>query len=102
MRMVKRILAVLSVSNRIPYRVIAKTLKVSEEAIRLWVNALLLKGIEGLISNKGSGRPPKLAKTQKKELANFITQGPAEAGFHADCNVIKGLWMKSSDSCKFR
>jgi len=66
LRLVKRILAVLSISDGIPYRVIAKTHKVSEEDIRLWVNALLLKGIEGLISNKGPGRPPRLTKTQKK------------------------------------
>ena len=52
---------------------IAKTLKVSEEAIRLWVNALLLKGVEDLISNKGPGRPPKLTKTQKEELRVLAT-----------------------------
>jgi len=85
MRMAKRILAVLSVSDGIPYRMTAKTLKVSEESIRLWVNALLLKGVEGLMSKKGPGRPPKLTKAQKKELANLITQGPAKAGFPGAC-----------------
>ena len=85
MRMVKRILAVLSVSEGTPYRVITKTLKVSEESIRLWVNALLLKGVDGLTPKKGPGRPPKLSKTQKRKLADLITQGPARAGFPGAC-----------------
>jgi transposase len=84
-RMVKRILAVLAVSDGILYSVIATTLKVSEESIRLWVNALLLKGVRGLKSKKGPGRPPKLTKTQRKQLDKLITEGPTKAGFSGAC-----------------
>ena len=55
--MVKRILAGLAVSDGILYSVIATTLKVSEESIRLWVNALLLKGVKGLKSKKAWEAP---------------------------------------------
>ena len=72
----KRILAVLAVSDETPYSVIAATLKVSKEAIRLWVNSFLLKGLESLKSKKPSGRPPKLTKTQKNELESLIIEGP--------------------------
>jgi transposase len=65
--------------------VIATNLKVNEESIRLWVNALLLKGVEGLKSRKGPGRPTKLTKTQRKELDKLITKGPAKAGFPGAC-----------------
>ena len=83
--MAKRILAVLAVSDRTPYSIIATTLKVSKESIRLWVNTLLLKGVEGLKSKKSSGRPSKLTKTQRKELESLIIQGPAKVGFPGAC-----------------
>ena len=65
--MIKRILAVLAVSEGTTYSMIATTLKVSKESIRLWTNTLLLKGLDGLKSKKASGRPSKLTKTQRKE-----------------------------------
>jgi len=85
LRTVKRILAVLAVSDGILYSVIATNLKVSEESIRLWVKALLLKGVGGLKSNKSPGRPSKLTKTQRKELDKLIAEGPAKAGFPGAC-----------------
>lgn len=83
--MVKRILAVLAVSDGIRYSTIATNLKVTEESIRLWINTLLFKGLQGLKSRNSSGRPPKLTKTQRKELAKLITEGPTHAGFPGAC-----------------
>ncbi|EFK11523.1 conserved hypothetical protein, partial [delta proteobacterium NaphS2] len=83
--MCKKILAILAVSDGTPYSVIAVTLKVSKEAIRLWVNTLLFKGVESLRSKKPSGRPSKLTKTQKKELESLIIEGPTKAGFPGAC-----------------
>ena len=83
--MCKRILAILAVSDRTPYPIVAATLKVSKEAIRLWVNTLLYKGVESLKSKKPSGRPSKLTKTQKKELESLIIEGPTKAGFPGAC-----------------
>lgn len=84
-RMVKRILAILAVADGIPYSVIAANFQVSEESIRLWVKALLLNGVAGLKSKKAPGRPSKLTKSQKKELAKIITNGPETAGFPGAC-----------------
>jgi len=83
--MCKRILAILAVSDRTPYPIVAATLKVSKEAIRLWVNTLLFKGVESLKSKKPSGRPSKLTKTQKKDLESLIIEGPTKAGFPGAC-----------------
>ena len=84
--MIKRILAILSVTDGTPYSLIAEIIQVNEESIRLWVNIVLLKGIDGLKSKKGSaGRPPKLTKTQRKELDKLITEGPVKAGFSGAC-----------------
>ena len=46
--MAKRIMAILAVADGILYSVIAAMLKVSEESIRLWVKAFLLRGVEDL------------------------------------------------------
>lgn len=83
--MIKRILALMAVSDGILYSVIAANLKVTEESIRLWVNAVLLKGLNGLKSKKSPGRPSKLTKTERKKLAKLITEGPAKAGFPGAC-----------------
>jgi transposase len=51
----------------------------------LWVKNFLLRGVDGLKTKKYSGRPPKLTKTQKKELDQIITEGPVKAGFPGAC-----------------
>ncbi len=83
--MAKRIMAVIGVADGTLYSIIAATLNVSEESIRLWVNAFLLKGVDGLKSKKPPGKPPKLTKTQRKELDKLITKGPEKAGFPGAC-----------------
>jgi transposase len=86
LRLFKRIQAILAVFDGNSYSVIAALLQVSEESIRLWVNAVLLRGVECLKPNKGPvGRPPKLTKTQRKELDKLITEGPTKAGFSGAC-----------------
>jgi transposase len=84
-RMIKRLLCILAVADGKPYLEIAQTLRVTQESIRLWVNKALLKGIDSLKSKKSAGRPPKLTKTQRKELDKLITEGPAKAGFPGAC-----------------
>ena len=46
LRSAKRIMAVLAVIDGTLYSTIAATLKISEESIRLWVKAFLLKGVK--------------------------------------------------------
>jgi transposase len=80
-----RIMVILAVLDGVRYTQIAFILKVGEESIRLWVNAFLLRGVDGLKSRKAPGRPSKLTKTQRKELDKIITEGPAKAGFPGAC-----------------
>jgi len=85
LRMAKRIMAMLAVADGAPYSVIATTLKVSEESIRLWINAFLLKGVKSFYYKKPAGRPSKLTKTQRKKLDKLISQGPQKSGFPGAC-----------------
>ena len=82
---VNRILSILAIAEGICQDQVADTLQVSVESIRLWLRAFLLHGVQGIATKKSSGRPPKLTKTQKRELAAIIDKGPAEAGFLSNC-----------------
>jgi len=84
-RALKRILAILLLCKGVSKKEIASILKVSVEAVRLWLCAFMLRGVQALETKKPPGKPSRLTKSQKKELANIIDQGPAKAGFTGNC-----------------
>lgn len=84
-RLLKRILAILSIADGLCKEDIAKTLQVSVESVRLWFRGFLLDGVRSMETKNPPGRPPKLTKTQKRELAKILERGPAEAGFLSNC-----------------
>lgn len=83
--LVKRILAILSFCEGLSKEDIASLLRVSVEAVRLWLQDFLLKGVRALDAKKPPGRPPKLTKSQKRQLAQIIDKGPSKAGFIGNC-----------------
>jgi len=51
-----------------------------------WLTELMQKGVSSLVSHRSrSGCKPKLTKTQKKELGEWIDAGPQAAGFETGC-----------------
>lgn len=64
---------------------VADILQISAQAVRNWLKSYLLKGIRGLNNGKSPGRPPKLTKKQRKELAKLIKAGPEASGFPGAC-----------------
>jgi len=84
-RWVKRILAILSLADGQSDQMVAIMLKVSPESIRLWLKAVLTEGISGISPTKSPGRPAKLTKSQRKELAKMIEIAPQKSGFHGGC-----------------
>lgn len=84
-RTTKRLLAVLAVAEGGDISEVARTLKVSGEAVRSWIKGLLLNGVKGLVGKRPPGRPPRLTKSQRRELGRLIENGPAKAGFTANC-----------------
>ena len=81
----KRVQAILMILEKINFKTISKSLGVSEETIRMWLRAFLLKGINFLKIRKSPGRPPKLTKGQKKQLSKIIEEGPEKFGFMGGC-----------------
>lgn len=85
---VNRILAVLAFGEGeyTDFPVIGKLFRVSGEAVRQWVSKYMLSGVEGLLARKRApGRPPRLNKTHRRELARLIEDGPQRAGFPGGC-----------------
>ena len=85
-REAKRVMAILALGDKRDIDATALSiLQVTVEAIRGWVKNFLLYGLQGLASKKSPGRPPKLTKSQKEELAQLIEDGPKESGFVGNC-----------------
>jgi transposase len=80
-----RILIVLAVADDFSFDAIANILRIFAETVRLRVNNFIMKGLEGLSVKKQTGRPPKLTKSQKKQLSQAIIDGPEKAGHPGAC-----------------
>jgi len=85
LRLVKRIHALLYIIKGETVAKVAEMMNLSEQSIRNYVKALILKGLDSLVYKRPSGRPPKLTKTQRKELAELIDAGPEKAGYDCGC-----------------
>lgn len=81
----KRLMAILALGDKQDINATASILHVTVEAIRGWVKNFLLYGLQGLASKRSPGRPSKLTKSQKKELAQLIEDGPGKSGFIGNC-----------------
>jgi len=80
-----RVLTILAFDEGMLVSDIARTLRVSREAVRGWLKKYLLAGVRGLRAKKSPGRPPKLTKSERRELCRMIDAGPAQAGLPGNC-----------------
>ncbi len=77
LRLVKRIHALLYRFDGRSVVEVAQILDLSTQSVRNYVQAFILKGVDSLVYRK----PPRLTKTQKKELCALIDAGPEAAGY---------------------
>ena len=80
-----RVLSILTLAEGMAMSEAARVLKVSREAVRGWFKRYLLQGVSGLRTRKSPGRRRKLTKSQRRELCQFIDEGPAKAGLTGNC-----------------
>lgn len=85
LQLIKRIHALLYIAEGKAVPEVATILGLSEQSVRNYVKSFILKGLASLIYRRPPGRPPKLTKTQRKELAELIEQGPEKAGYDRGC-----------------
>lgn len=85
LRLLKRIHALLYVSEGKAVTEIMAILQLSQQSVYNYLKAFLLHGLDSLHYRRPSGRPPKLTKSQKQELCALIDQGPEAAGYDCGC-----------------
>jgi transposase len=82
---VKRILSILMLNKGNRMAEVSDILQVSTESIRQWLKKYLIEGLRGLRSGSSPGRSSKLNKSQRRELARAIIDGPEKQGFTSSC-----------------
>ena len=85
LRLVKRIHALLALAESMAVSEVADMLALGEQTVRDYRNHFLWKGMASLAYKRPPGRPSKLTKTQRQELAKLITTGPQAAGYTSGC-----------------
>ncbi len=85
LRLLKRIHALLYVSEGKAASEIMATLQLNQQSVYNYVKALILHGLNSLDYWRPSSHPPKLTQSQKQELCAIIDQDPETAGHDCGC-----------------
>jgi transposase len=85
LKLVRRIHALLALAEDLSISETAKMLNLGEQTVRDYRHTFLLKGTASLQYKRPPGRPSKLTKSQRRELAELITAGPQAAGYTSGC-----------------
>lgn len=85
LRTSKFALAVLAVAHYAATEQVALVLQLSVAQVEHYAHQFLCYGVAGVAFKPAPGRPPKLTKTQKRQLSQFIEDGPAQCGFDGNC-----------------
>lgn len=85
MRLTKRILVILDVLDGISWEEAAQRLALDLRTVEEYVIQFILHGMASLTYKRPPGRPPKLTKSQRKELCELIDAGPEAAGYQCGC-----------------
>jgi len=85
LRLVKRIHALLALAEAMSVQDVATMLGIGEQTVRDYRNLFLLKQLASLTYKRPPGRPSKLTKAQRRELADVLKAGPQAAGYTSGC-----------------
>ena len=68
---------------------VARALSASVSSVFRWFQTYQEKGSRGLRPQPTPGRPPKLSKSQKSQLAKVLLKGPLAVGYRTDLWTLK-------------
>jgi len=85
LKLVKRIHALLDLAQGQSVHDVAERLALGEQTVRDYRNQFLFKGMASLVYKSPPGRPSKLTKTQRKQLAEWIKVSPQDSGYTSGC-----------------
>lgn len=84
-RAVRRLSVLLMIGNRIALETILSVWNVSQQTVYNWLNDFLVYRWDSLEYRKAPGRPPRLTKSQKRDLSKWIEDGPEACGYPTGC-----------------
>ena len=85
-RLVRRITVLLDLLvHHVPMAVLCERWGLSLSCLSNWQKALLLRGMDSVVSSHGGGRRPQLTPRQKQRLVELIETGPLVVGFETAC-----------------
>jgi transposase len=73
------------IGERMTLALILTTWNVCQQTVYNWLNAFLSERWDSLQYGKAPGRPPRLTKTQKRQLYDLVKAGPEAAGYATGC-----------------
>jgi transposase len=85
LKLVKRLHALLALAQGQSVREVAEMLSLGEQTVRDYRNQYLFKGMASLVYEAPPGRPSKLTKTQRQQLAEWLKANPQDSGYTAGC-----------------
>jgi transposase len=85
LRAVRRLSVLIMVGSRMVLELILSTWNVSQQTVYNWLNEFVTDGLDSLKYQKASGRPSRLTKSQKRDLAKWIEEGPEVSGYMSGC-----------------
>jgi transposase len=85
LRVVKRIHVLLALAEEMSVQEVAAMVGLGEQTVRDYRNCFLLRRMASLTYKRPPGRPRKLTKVQRRELAELIEAGPQAAGYTSGC-----------------
>jgi transposase len=84
-RLVKRISALLYVSEGVSVAEAAERVGAGESTVYAWLHAFILHRFDSLRYGASPGRPRKLTPTQRERLKALVAAGPLAAGYPSGC-----------------
>ena len=85
LRVVRRIHTLLDLAQGHSVQEVAQRLSLGEQTVRDYRNQFLFKGMASLAYKSSPGRPSKLTKTQRQQLAEWIKAGPQASDYTSGC-----------------
>ena len=82
---VRRLSVLIMIGKRMRLEQILSLWNVSQQSVYNWLNEFVRKRWESVKYEKAPGRPPRLTKTQKRKLAEWIEAGPEACGYACGC-----------------
>lgn len=84
-RAVRRLSVLIMIGRRMALASILSLWNVSGQTVYNWLHEFARDGWESLEYEKAPGRPPRLTKSQKRRLAEWIEAGPEACGYASGC-----------------